>query len=65
MASVQSTRAGAGRPEGSQRADLRTFDVFGRTAGMRAQTGAWTDGARRGRVKGRWRTAKVLRALRA
>ncbi|WP_331177690.1 hypothetical protein [Roseateles sp.] len=44
-----STRAGAGGPE----------------VGQRAETEARIDGVRRGRVEGRWRTTKVLRALRA
>lgn len=62
MTLVQGTRRGGGRetPAGQQRKDVRILDIFGSTASVRVDAGAWIDYMHIARWNGRWVIINVL-----
>ena len=66
MTLVLNTRRGGGRdtPAAQQRKDVRILDLFGNTASVRVDAGAWVDYLHVARWNGRWVIVNVLWELR-
>ena len=62
MTLVQSTRRGGGKetPAAQQRKDVRILDIFGNTASVKVDAGAWVDYMHIARWNGRWVIINVL-----
>jgi hypothetical protein len=62
MTLVQSTRRGGGRetPAAERRSDVRILDIFGNTASVRVDAGAWVDYMHIAKWHGRWVIVNVL-----
>ena len=62
MTLVQNTRRGGGRetPPAERRSDVRILDVFGNTASVRVDAGAWVDYMHIAKWNGRWVIINVL-----
>lgn len=62
MTLVQNTRRGGGRetPAGGRRSDVRILDIFGNTASVRVDAGAWVDYMHIAKWNGRWVIVNVL-----
>ena len=62
MTLVQSTRRGGGRetPAAERRSDVRILDIFGNTASVRVDAGAWVDYMHIAKWNGRWVIINVL-----
>ncbi|HSJ65780.1 MAG TPA: nuclear transport factor 2 family protein [Gemmatimonadaceae bacterium] len=68
MTLVQNTRRGGGRdeiPAAQRRSDVRILDVFGSTASVRVDAGAWVDYMHLAMWNGRWVIVNVLWEMRA
>jgi hypothetical protein len=66
MTLVQSTRRGGGKetPIAQQRKDVRILDIFGNTASVKVDAGAWVDYLHIAKWNGRWVIINVLWELR-
>ena len=62
MTLVQNTRRGGGRetPAAQRRSDVRILDIFGNTASVRVDAGAWVDYLHIAKWNGRWVIINVL-----
>lgn len=62
MTLVQGTRRGGGRetPAAERRSDVRILDIFGNTASVRVDAGAWVDYMHIAKWNGRWMIINVL-----
>ena len=62
MTLVQGTRRGGGRetPAAERRSDVRILDIFGNTASVRVDAGAWVDYMHIAKWNGRWVIVNVL-----
>ena len=62
MTLVQSTRRGGGRetPAAQRRSDVHILDIFGNTASVRVDAGAWVDYMHIAKWNGRWVIINVL-----
>lgn len=62
MTLVQNTRRGGGKdtPPNQQRKDVRILDIFGNTASVRVDAGAWVDYLHIVKWNGRWVIINVL-----
>jgi hypothetical protein len=66
MTLVANTRRGGGKdtPPAQQRKDVRILDVFGNTASVRVDAGAWIDYLHIAKWNGRWVIVNVLWEMR-
>ena len=62
MTLVQNTRRGGGKetPAAERRSDVRILDIFGNTASVRVDAGAWVDYLHIAKWNGRWVIVNVL-----
>ncbi|MEX2179567.1 MAG: nuclear transport factor 2 family protein [Gemmatimonadaceae bacterium] len=62
MTLVQNTQRGGGRetPSAERRSDVRILDIFGNTASVRVDAGAWVDYMHIAKWNGRWVIINVL-----
>lgn len=66
MTLVQNTRRGGGRetPAPERRSDVKILDIFGNTASVKVDAGAWVDYMHVAKWNGRWMIVNVLWELR-
>jgi hypothetical protein len=67
MTLVQNTRRGGGTetPAAERRSEVRILDIYGNTASVRVDAGAWVDYLHIAKWNGRWVIVNVLWELRA
>jgi hypothetical protein len=64
MTLVMNTRRGGGKADAQQRKDVRILDIFGNTASVRVDAGAWIDYMHIAKWNGRWVIVNVLWEMR-